>query len=115
MIFVQNISTTTLIILGKYVKGDPEKPLHQCNFYGSLEAGDKLREMLKLGASKPWKEIMEVMTGEPKMSTDALREYFAPLEKWLKAENAKNGVRVGWGQYQDDKMCKKAESHGNVF
>ena len=42
---------------GKYVKGDPSKPLHQCNFYGSVDAGDKLREMLKLGASRPWKEV----------------------------------------------------------
>ena len=48
---------TTLCCVGKYVKGDPSKPLHQCNFYGSVDAGDKLREMLKLGASRPWKEV----------------------------------------------------------
>merc|ERR1719150_2712288 len=80
----------------KYVKGDQSKPLHQCNFYGSVDAGDKLREMLKLGASRPWKEVMEVMTGEQVMSTEALREYFQPLEAWLRAENSRTGVRVGW-------------------
>ena len=39
---------------------DPLKPLHRCNFYGSKEAGNKLDSMLKLGASKSWKDAMEV-------------------------------------------------------
>ena len=43
---------------------------------GNKEAGRKLVDMLKLGSSLPWKEVMEVMTGEPRMSTDAFREYF---------------------------------------
>ena len=42
---------------GKYVKGDKRKPLHQCNFFGSPRAGDKLAEMMKLGTSRPWKEV----------------------------------------------------------
>ena len=45
---------------GKYVKGDKRKPLHQCNFFGSLRAGDKLAEMMKLGSSRPWKEVSTV-------------------------------------------------------
>ena len=40
------------LYLGDYVPGNPSKPLHRCNFYGSIEAGNRLREMLKLGASK---------------------------------------------------------------
>ena len=63
---------------------------------GSKEAGDKLMTMLELGSSKPWKEVMEVMTGQPKVDTAAYREYFRPLEKWLQAENERNGVSVGW-------------------
>jgi len=90
---------------GKYVKGDPSKPLHQCNFYGSVDAGDKLREMLKLGASRPWKEVMEVMTGQQVMSTEALREYFQPLEAWLRAENSRTGVRVGWDHRDSRVRC----------
>jgi peptidyl-dipeptidase A len=43
--------------------------------------------MLHLGKSKPWKDIMEMMTGVPKMDTAAFREYFAPLEKWLTKYN----------------------------
>jgi hypothetical protein len=45
------------VCLGKYVPNDPKKPLHRCNFYGSREAGDKLREMLKLGSSRYVEDI----------------------------------------------------------
>jgi len=90
---------------GKYVPGDPSKPLHQCNFYGSKAAGAKLREMLRMGASRPWKEVMEVMTGEPRMDTAAIREYFRPLEAWLEAENTRHGVRVGWDHEDSGVMC----------
>ena len=47
------------------------------------------------------------MTGQPDMSTDALREYFLPLEKWLKKENKKNGVRVGWDHDDSKVMCSE--------
>ena len=92
------------------MKGDPSKPLHLCNLYGSKEAGAKLGEMLKMGKSKPWKEAMEVMTGQPDMSTDAMREFFLPLEKWLKKENKKNGVRVGWDHDDSSVMCSDQTS-----
>lgn len=61
--------------------------------------------MLKLGASKPWKEVIEVMTGKPQMSTDAFREYFRPLEDWLRVENARNYVQVGWKVPDFDQYC----------
>ena len=48
---------------GKYVKDDPGKPLHQCNYYGSKEAGDKIGNVMKMGASRPWKDVLELMTG----------------------------------------------------
>jgi hypothetical protein len=63
--------------------------------------------MLDIGASKPWKEVIEVMTGEPKMDTAAFREYFAPLEKWLKEENERNGVKVGWRVKDFDQFCRE--------
>ena len=53
---------------------------------------------------------MEVMTGQPEMSTDALREFFLPLEKWLKKENKKNGVRVGWDHDDSKVMCSDQTS-----
>ena len=90
---------------GRYVPGDPKKPLHRCNFYGSVEAGDKLKEMLVLGASRPWKEAMMKMTGQPEMSTKAIREYFEPLEKWLEEQNSAAGVSVGWGATDMSRLC----------
>jgi len=90
---------------GRYVPGDPKKPLHRCNFYGSVEAGDKLKEMLVLGASRPWKEAMMKMTGQPEMSTKAIREYFEPLEKWLDEQNSAAGVSVGWGATDMSRLC----------
>ena len=62
--------------------------------------------MLVLGSSKPWKEVMEVMTGQPDMNTDAFREYFKPLEDWLIQENRKNNVKVGWKNPPLETMCK---------
>ena len=50
---------------------------------------------------------MEKMTGQRKMSTKAIREYFAPLEAWLKQENRKTGVTVGWGETDVDSMCQQ--------
>jgi len=97
---------------GQYVPGDPGKPLHKCNFYGSKKAGDKLREMLKMGSSRPWPEAMEKITGQRKMSTKALREYFEPLEVWLKNENEKSGVEIGWGTVDVEKVCRQAEQLG---
>jgi len=99
---------------GNYVPGNPSKPLHRCNFYGSIEAGNKLREMLKLGASKPWKEAMRTMTGQPEMSTQALRDYFKPLEDWLIKENRKNKAKIGWGPMEMSTTCKEAPSSSTV-
>jgi len=50
--------------------------------------------MLRLGKSKPWKEIMKIMTGTPGMDTGAYREYFAPLEKWLIKKNKEGKNKV---------------------
>ena len=52
--------------------------------------------MLKLGSSKPWPDALEAISGTRQMSADALLEYFQPLMEWLKEENQKNGVTIGW-------------------
>jgi peptidyl-dipeptidase A len=69
-------------------------PLHTCSFFGSKPAGDKLKAMLSLGASKPWPEAMKVITGQDKADASALIEYFAPLRGFLKSETA--GEKCGW-------------------
>jgi peptidyl-dipeptidase A len=69
-------------------------PLHRCSIYGSREAGAKLKAMMELGASKPWPEALEVLTGQRQMDASAMAEYFAPLKTWLDQQN--QGKRVGW-------------------
>ena len=69
-------------------------PLHRCSIYGSKEAGAKLKAMLELGASKPWPEALETITGQRQMDATAIAEYFAPLKTWLDQQN--KGKKTGW-------------------
>lgn len=69
-------------------------PLHTCSVYGNKAAGAKLEAMLALGASKPWPDALEVLTGQREMDATALLDYFAPLQSWLEKQNA--GQRCGW-------------------
>ena len=69
-------------------------PLHECSFFGSKEAGQRLWKMLSLGASKPWPDALEVMTGQRQMDGSALLEYFQPLQAWLAKQN--QGKQCGW-------------------
>jgi len=68
---------------------------------------------MKLGSSKPWKEVMGLMTGIPNMDTSALREYFSPLEKWLTQYNKNHGNHVGWTVKDYEKFCS-AKLKSNV-
>ncbi|MEP6819168.1 MAG: M2 family metallopeptidase [bacterium] len=64
-------------------------PLYQCSIYGNKKAGDKLKQMLAMGLSKPWPEALKAMTGEDKMDATAIIDYFAPLKTWLDEQNKK--------------------------
>lgn len=103
---------------------DPEngtKPLHRCDIYQNIVAGNRLsyvrknvpvvclkkngniiqlitfyRCMLKLGSSKPWPDAMEILTGQRKMDAKPLLRYFAPIHQWLKDENRRTGEYIGW-------------------
>lgn len=69
-------------------------PLHRCSFYGNKEVGQRLNQMLQLGASKPWPEALEAFTGTREMSGKPMLEYFAPLQTWLQQQN--RGKQCGW-------------------
>ncbi|MDT8999242.1 M2 family metallopeptidase [Paucibacter sp. APW11] len=62
-------------------------PLHRCSIYGSKAAGAKFQAMLSLGASKPWSDALQQLSGERRLDASALTEYFAPLQAWLAAQN----------------------------
>jgi peptidyl-dipeptidase A len=50
--------------------------------------------MLEMGQSRPWQEALESLTGQRQMDATAIRDYFAPLQKWLDEQNL--GKSVGW-------------------
>jgi peptidyl-dipeptidase A len=62
-------------------------PLHRCSIAGSKKAGEKLWAMLQLGASRPWPDAMEALSGERRADASAMLEYFAPLREYLRAQN----------------------------
>ncbi|MDP3494472.1 MAG: M2 family metallopeptidase [Hyphomonadaceae bacterium] len=69
-------------------------PLHRCSIYNNKEVGAKFATMLEMGASKPWPEALEAFTGTREMDGSALVAYFAPLQAWMKEQNA--GQTCGW-------------------
>ena len=50
--------------------------------------------MLAMGVSEPWPKALEALTGQKQMDATAIRDYFAPLQKWLDEQN--RGKPVGW-------------------
>ena len=77
-----------------------EGPLYACDIYGNKEAGKKYMQMLQAGASQPWQDTLEKLTGTREMDASALIEYFAPLMGYLKEKNA--GLSCGWpGEKQE--------------
>jgi peptidyl-dipeptidase A len=69
-------------------------PLHRCSIYGNKEAGKRLQAMMEMGASKPWPDALEALTGQRQMDASAMADYFAPLKTWLDEQNA--GKKSGW-------------------
>jgi peptidyl-dipeptidase A len=69
-------------------------PIHRCSIYGNAAVGERLRHALGLGASRPWPDVLEALTGERQLDAGAMAEYFAPLQAWLEQQHA--GRAVGW-------------------
>jgi peptidyl-dipeptidase A len=69
-------------------------PLNRCSIYGNQAAGAKLNSMLEMGCSRPWQEALEKIAGSRQMDATAIRDYFAPLQKWLDEQN--RGKPIGW-------------------
>ncbi|HET9679181.1 MAG TPA: M2 family metallopeptidase [Gammaproteobacteria bacterium] len=69
-------------------------PLYSCSFFGSEKAGKKFEAMMAQGASQPWPQTLELLTGSQHMSAKPLLEYFEPLQKYLAEQN--KGKSCGW-------------------
>lgn len=70
-----------------------EQDPRNCNYYGNEEVGAFLWELLSLGATRDWREVLRETTGE-EVSTKAMLEYFEPLVEYLREQNS--GRAVGW-------------------
>jgi len=69
-------------------------PLYECDIYGNAEAGKKFMAMLSAGASQPWQDTLEKITGKRQMDAAPIIEYFQPLMQYLETQN--EGRTCGW-------------------
>lgn len=68
--------------------------LDQCSIYANPAAGARLRAFLALGATRPWPDALETLTGTRRMDATALVRYFGPVSRWLDEQN--RGRACGW-------------------
>lgn len=64
------------------LKQDPRNT----NYFGSKETGDFLRDIMKYGAGKNWRDVLKEKTGS-ELSAAFMLEYFEPLMPYLKEKN----------------------------
>jgi peptidyl-dipeptidase A len=69
-------------------------PLHRCSIYGNKDAGERMKKALAMGASRPWPDVLEALTGQREMDATAIADYFAPLKTWLDEQNKDR--KIGW-------------------
>ncbi|CRK96558.1 CLUMA_CG009925, isoform A [Clunio marinus] len=91
---------------------NPSKPLHKCSIYRHHEAGHMLKKLMSKGASQPWQHTIQEVMGEGRLDGSAVREYFKPLEEWLRNENLRNQEYLGWNY--DGDYCKKSIETANL-
>ncbi|XP_018306986.1 angiotensin-converting enzyme [Mycetomoellerius zeteki] len=78
--------------------------LHTCDLYRSREAGRLLSDILSMGASRPWQDVVRHMTRgrTNRIDAGAILKYFEPLNAWLKRQNEMQPV-IGWITSRDDR------------
>lgn len=66
---------------------------------------------MEKGSEQSWQETLNEVIGEVRLDGSAVREYFRPLEEWLRNENLRNNEFVGWNY--DGDYCK--QRYGFIF
>ncbi|NUM77831.1 M2 family metallopeptidase, partial [candidate division KSB1 bacterium] len=69
-------------IATKILKQDPRAT----NYYGNQKVGKFLADIMRPGASRDWREVLQEKTGE-ELSAQAMLRYFEPLRDYLKTVN----------------------------
>ena len=59
---------------------------HATNYYGNAEVGRFLRDIMRPGSSRDWREVLREKTGED-LSARAMVAYFQPLMTYLQQQN----------------------------
>ncbi|XP_058794125.1 angiotensin-converting enzyme-like [Phymastichus coffea] len=77
--------------------------LHNCDLYRSREAGRLLSDILSLGSSMSWPNIIRQMTRgrTNRIDAGAMLRYFKPLTEFLRRHNQMEPV-IGWVTNQED-------------
>lgn len=77
--------------------------LHTCDLYRSRDAGRLLSDVLSIGASRHWHDVLRQITrGQTnKLDAKAMLKYFEPLTEWLERQNQMEPV-IGWVTNQED-------------
>nr|XP_014291052.2 angiotensin-converting enzyme-like [Halyomorpha halys] len=77
--------------------------LHTCDIYRSREAGRLLSDIMSIGASRSWPEVLRIATrgATDKLDARPMLEYFKPLLLWLKVQN-RNEKMIGWVTSEED-------------
>ena len=60
--------------------------VQEANYFGRRDVGDFLRSLLAPGATVDGEALLAEKTGSG-LRAEAMQEYFAPLEAWLKSQN----------------------------
>lgn len=81
------LSYVILFQLHQYIAENILKqPATATNYFGNKEIGTFLNNMMTVGATKDWQEVMKEATGQ-EMNATAMVRYFDPLMVWLKEQN----------------------------
>lgn len=51
---------------------------------------------MRHGSSLTWNEVLSRATGENRLDGTAVRDFFRPLEEWLRNENLRTQEYPGW-------------------
>ncbi|HPF36016.1 MAG TPA: M2 family metallopeptidase [Candidatus Krumholzibacteria bacterium] len=68
-----------------------DQPVQTATYWNQPVVGAYLRNIMRQGATRDWREVMRDATGET-LSARALLDYYEPLYEWLKAQNAGRDV-----------------------
>lgn len=88
-------------------KNPKGKPLFQCDFSNSKEAGKKLKDMMEMGFAHGWPDALEKLTGSRKMSIAPFKHYLQPILDYMEKEVKANGETVGFGSKMLNKNNNK--------